>query len=108
MSDAWAVKLIVKFSLPISSPVSVVTRLGCRLGDRGSISERNSEGIFLFATMSTPLLGSTQPPIQLVAGPVSLGVKQAASVSVEVKNAQSYTFTLPILHAVVHLYHFTF
>jgi hypothetical protein len=33
-------------------------------------------GIFLFITMSKMALGPTQPPIQLVPGALSLGVKQ--------------------------------
>jgi hypothetical protein len=66
-------------------------------------------GIFLFTTASRPVLGPTQPPIQLVRGALSLGVKRpgreadhSSPSSAEVKNAWSYTSTLPIcLHGVV-------
>jgi hypothetical protein len=55
---------------------------------------------FLFATPFTQALGPTQPPIQLVAGAPSLGLKQPRreagythSSSVEVKKVWSYTST---------------
>jgi len=65
--------------------------------------------IFLFDTASRPALEPTQPPTQWVPGALSLGVKrpgreadQSPPSSVEVKNAWSYTSTVPIrLHGVV-------
>jgi hypothetical protein len=58
---------------------------------------------------SRPALGPTQPPIQLIPAAVSLGVKRlgreadhSPPSSTEVKNAWSYTSTLPIrLHGVM-------
>jgi hypothetical protein len=57
-------------------------------------------GIFLFSTMSRPVLRPTQPPIQWVQGFLSLGVKRpvreadhSSPSSTEVKNAWSYTST---------------
>jgi hypothetical protein len=60
-------------------------------------------------TASRLALGPTQPPIQWVPGALSLGVKRpereadhSPPSSAEVKNAWSYTTTLPIrLHGVV-------
>jgi hypothetical protein len=56
-------------------------------------------GIFLFTTASRPALEPTQPPIQWVAGGLSLGVKRpereadhSPPSSAEVKNAWSYYF----------------
>jgi hypothetical protein len=37
---------------------------------------RQKLGIFLFPTLSRPSLGSTHPPIQLIPGDLSLGVKR--------------------------------
>jgi hypothetical protein len=61
---------------------------------------------FTFATASRPALGPTQPPIQWVPGALSHGLKRpwreadhSRPSSAEVKNAWSYTTTLPI-----HLY----
>jgi hypothetical protein len=64
-------------------------------------------GIFLFTTASRMALGPTQPPIQLVSGALSLGVKRPGCEadhshpsSAEVRNAWSYTSNPPIrLHA---------
>jgi hypothetical protein len=57
-------------------------------------------GIFLFATVSSPALGPTQPPIQWVPGALSLGVKwpgreadHSPPSSAEVKNSWSCTST---------------
>jgi hypothetical protein len=59
-------------------------------------------GIFLFTTTSRTALGPIQPPIQWVAGALSLGVKwpgreadHSPPSSAEVKNAWSYTSTPP-------------
>jgi hypothetical protein len=56
--------------------------------------------VFLFTTMSRPALGPTKPPIQCVAGALTLGVKQPGHEAensppfcVEVKNGQNDTFT---------------
>jgi hypothetical protein len=61
---------------------------------------RRELGIFLFTTVSRTALGSTQPPIQWVAGTLSLGVKRpgreaghSPPPSAEVKNAWSYIST---------------
>jgi hypothetical protein len=49
-------------------------------GRRVAISLKNTyfsgEEIFLFSTESIPALGDTQPPIQLVPGALSPGIKQ--------------------------------
>jgi hypothetical protein len=66
-------------------------------------------GVFLFTTVSRMALGPTQPPIQWVSGAPSLAVKRpgreadhSPPSSAEVKNAYSYTSTLPIhLHGMV-------
>jgi hypothetical protein len=56
--------------------------------------------LFLFTTVSRPVLGPTKPPIQWVTGALSLGIKQpvreadhSPPSSAEVKNAWSYTST---------------
>jgi hypothetical protein len=64
---------------------------------------------FLFTTASRPTLGPTQPPIQLVPGPLFLGEERprceadnSSPSSAEVKNAWRYTSTPAIrLHSVV-------
>jgi hypothetical protein len=72
------------------------------LDDRGSESRRWL-GIFLFTTVSIPVLGPTQPPIQWVPRGLSLRVKRprrdadhSPPSSAEVKNAWNYTSTPPI------------
>jgi len=70
--------------------------------DRG-FESRQGVGIFLYTT------ASSQPPIQWVPGPLSLGVKRqereanhSPPSSHEVKNTWIYAFTPPIrLHGVV-------
>jgi len=59
--------------------------------------------IFLVTTASRPALGPTQPPIQLVLGALSLGVKQSGHetdhsppYSTEFQNAWSYITIPPI------------
>jgi hypothetical protein len=82
--------------------------LGYGLDDRGFESRQGLE-IFIFTTVSRPVLGRTQPPIQWVLGALSLGVKlpgreadHSPSSSAEVKNERSYTSTPPLrLHGVV-------
>jgi hypothetical protein len=76
--------------------------LGYRLVGLG-FESRQRLGIFLFTTASRLALGPTQPPIQLVPGALSLGVKQpgreadhSPQSSDEVKNVWSYT-SAPIL-----------
>jgi hypothetical protein len=77
------------------------TSLGYGLDDRGLESRQGLE-IFLFTTLSRPVLGPTQPPIQWIPGALSLGVKRerreadhSPPSSSEVKNAWSYTSTPP-------------
>jgi hypothetical protein len=62
----------------------------------------------LFSTSSRPVLVSTQPPIQLVPGALSTGVKgqgretnHSLPASAEVKKIWIYTSTPPCLHGVV-------
>jgi len=69
---------------------------------------RQGKGYFLFATASRLVLGPTKSLIQRVPGALSPGVERPgheadhSPTSVEVKNAWSYTSTLPIrLHGVV-------
>jgi hypothetical protein len=66
--------------------------------DYWEFESRQRQGIFLFATASSPALGPTRPPIQWVLGDVSLGVKRPGreadclpQTSAEVKNAWIYT-----------------
>jgi hypothetical protein len=63
---------------------------------------RQEQGFLLLATASRPALGPTEPPIQGVPGVISPVVKGSEreadptlSSSAEVKNAWSYTSTLP-------------
>jgi hypothetical protein len=70
---------------------------------------RQGLGMFLFTTASRTALVPTQPLIQWVPGALSLGAKMlrrradhSHPSSAEVKNAWSYSSTLPIrLHGVV-------
>jgi hypothetical protein len=61
-------------------------------------------GIFLFDTMSRPVLGPIQPPMQRVSGTLFLGVKRSGREAdhssppiAEVKNAWSYASTPPYI-----------
>jgi hypothetical protein len=54
---------------------SIGIALGYGLNDR-RFESREGLGIFLFTTASRPALSPTQPPIQWVAGALSLGVKR--------------------------------
>jgi hypothetical protein len=56
--------------------------------------------IFLFTTVSRPVLGPIQPPIQWVLGVFMPGIKwlEPPPYSGMVKNAWSYTSTSPIYH----------
>jgi hypothetical protein len=68
--------------LPRTSPsecVKAVVRVGIALNyglDGRGFESWQGLGIFLFTTMSSPALGSIQPPIQGVLGALSLGVKR--------------------------------
>jgi hypothetical protein len=69
---------------------------------RGRISNPGMVKNFLFSTSSRPALGSTQPPIQWVPGPLYLGVKRqgceadhSPPASAEVKKMWIYTSTPP-------------
>jgi hypothetical protein len=71
-------------------------------------------GIFLFTTVSRPVLRTTQSPIQWVPGALSLGVKQpereadhSPQSDVQVKNVWSYTSTLQYVF-MAWLKHITF
>jgi hypothetical protein len=73
--------------------------LGYQLVDSGFKSWQGL-GIFLFTTASRPALVPSQPPVQLVPGNPSLGVKRqgcdidhSPPSSADVKNAWSYTST---------------
>jgi hypothetical protein len=69
-------------------------------------------GFFLFTTLSRPVLGPTQLPIQWVPGALTLGAKRPGRVadhsppsSAEVKNAWSFAFpSLIRLYGVVFNY----
>jgi hypothetical protein len=74
--------------------------MGYGLDDRGGGGSRPGQGlrIFLLTIASKLALGPTQPPIQWVAGALSLGVKRpgreadrSPPSSAKVKNARSYT-----------------
>jgi hypothetical protein len=88
--------------------VGIALGYGWTIGVLGFDSRRRL-GIFLFTTASRTALGPTQPPIQLVPGALSLGVKRpgreadhSPPSSAEIKNAWSYTSTSRIgLHGVV-------
>jgi hypothetical protein len=75
----------------------------------GGFESQQGLGIFLSTTASRSALGPIQPPTQWVLGALSLGEKRPGREtdhsnpsSAEVKNAWSYTSTLPIrLHGVV-------
>jgi hypothetical protein len=80
--------------VPLKEPGELSsTVLGYGMDDRG-FECRLGLGIFLFTTASRPALVPTQPPIQWVAGVLSLGVKRpgreanhSPPSSAEVKNA---------------------
>jgi hypothetical protein len=81
--------------------------LGYGLDDTGFESWEGL-GIFLFIMMSTPTLGSTQPPIQWIPAAFSLGVKRpgrdadhSPPSSAEVKNDLLYFPYQIRLHDVV-------
>jgi hypothetical protein len=73
--------------------------LGCGLDDQGFESWQGLE-IFLFTTLSRPVLGPTQPPNQWIPGVLSLAVKlpeheadNSPPSSAEVKNVWNYIST---------------
>jgi hypothetical protein len=75
--------------------------LGYGLDDK-RFDSRQGLGMFLFTTASRPDLRPTQPPIQLLAGTLSLKVKRpgreadhSPPSSAEVNNAWTYTFPAP-------------
>jgi hypothetical protein len=77
-----------------------VWRLGYGLDNRGSISGRGNDGIFLFTTPSRPALGPTQPPNQWVPRALTPRVKRllreadhSPPSTAEVKNVWGYTPT---------------
>jgi hypothetical protein len=77
------------------------TALGYKLDDRW-FESRQRLRVFIFTTDSIPALGPTQPPIQWVAGTLSLGVKRqgreadhSLPTSAEVMNTWSYIYPLP-------------
>jgi hypothetical protein len=81
------------------SVVGIATGYG--LGNRG-VGVRVPVGSRIFSTSSRLALGSTQPPIQWVPGPLSPGVKRqgreadhSPPASAEVKKTWLYTSTLP-------------
>jgi hypothetical protein len=82
---------------------------GLRAGCSGVRVPAGVGNVSLHHTASRPVLGPTQPPIQRVPVALSLGVKRPVCEadhlppsSAEIKNAWSYTSTLPVrLHRVV-------
>jgi hypothetical protein len=73
--------------------------LGYRLNDQGFESQQGL-GTFLFTTASRLTLGPTHPPIQWVAGALSLGLKwsgheadHSSPSNAQVKNVWTYTST---------------
>jgi hypothetical protein len=67
--------------------------------DRGSVPGKDS---FLFATVSRPSMGPTQPPSQWVLGakPPGCEADHSSPSSAEVKNAWSYTSIPPYVFMV--------
>jgi hypothetical protein len=59
----------------------VSTVSGYGLDDRGSIPGRG-ERIFHLSSVSRPALGPTQPPVQLVPGVISPGLKRSRGVTI--------------------------
>jgi hypothetical protein len=111
-------KILITLSSPVSnnflplrfkySGIAQWYSAGLRAGWLG-FDSRQGLAIFLFTATSRPVLGPTHPPIQWVPGALSLGVRppkrevdHSSPSSDEVKNAWSYTSTLPVrLHGVV-------
>jgi hypothetical protein len=75
----WARKTQGKKTVPITEviwfTVCTIYSDWLRAG-RSGFDSRRRMGIFLFDTISRPALRSTQPPIQWVPGPPSLGLKR--------------------------------
>jgi hypothetical protein len=66
------------------------------------LHSRQGRGFVLFAISSRPVLVATQPPIQWIPGPLSPGVNRPGRdhllpSSAELKNAWSYTSTVPYI-----------
>jgi hypothetical protein len=100
VNDVWALhNLWMNWARSLCSSVSMETRLRAV---RQGFNSRQGQGLFLFVTASRPALRLTQPPIQWVPGTLTPEVKQLwreadhlPPSSAEVKNAWSYTSTLP-------------
>jgi hypothetical protein len=110
--DANVERCLLHYRLSVLSHIVMQMGAGIALGyglDYWGFESRQGLGIFRFTTASRPALEPTQPPIQLVQGALSLGVKRpgrevdhSPPSSAEVKNAWSYTSTPSIyLHGMV-------
>jgi hypothetical protein len=66
----------VYFILPFRSRYSSVSMVTSLQAGRLGFDFREGQGFFLFAIASITALGLTQPPIQWVPGPLSLGIKR--------------------------------
>jgi hypothetical protein len=91
--------LLMKVTKIRDSSVSIVTRL---LARRPGFNFWKGKEFFLLDTASRPALEPTQPPIQWVPGALSQGLRRpgheadhSPPLNAEVKNAWSYTSTLP-------------
>jgi hypothetical protein len=97
-------KCLLKINMTITSRDSVVDiATAYRLDDQGVwVPSPSRVKNFLFSTLSRPVLGSTQPPIQWVPGALSPGVKwqgreadHSPPTSAEVKKMWIYISTPP-------------
>jgi hypothetical protein len=76
-----ALSRLLTFLLRHMSQGNLVQWVGFGLEDQGSIPGRGGEGIFLFATASSPALVSTKPPVQWLPGAPSTEVKSPGCVT---------------------------